>query len=193
MYVEKSFSTCHVSVVIREFTPYKTSVNVENPSTIGHSSPYTKEGTWGHLHDCCSCAENTRDKHPCLPENSKLRNPMTVNMVGNTSTISLLLLCMKEVTWWVTVHTWCVWCKRRTLWEVSSLYIEELALLRNPKGVVYTEMPSSVGRPLLTSTRSTWIMCMRNLLYGCEKHTFIRASVITVSERATQALRIHLN
>lgn len=72
--------------------------SAENPSTIGHSSLHTKEGTWGHLYECCLCAENTRDKPPCPPENSKLRNPMTVNMVENISTISHLLLYVEEVT-----------------------------------------------------------------------------------------------
>ncbi|XP_051036548.1 zinc finger protein OBI1-like isoform X3 [Phodopus roborovskii] len=41
----------------------------------------------------------TQDKPPCPPENSKLRNPMTINTVGNISTISHLLLYMQEVTW----------------------------------------------------------------------------------------------
>lgn len=33
-------------------------MNVENPSTIGHSLLHTKEDTWEHLHECCLCAEN---------------------------------------------------------------------------------------------------------------------------------------
>jgi hypothetical protein len=37
---------------------------------------------------------------------------------------------------------------QRTLGEVTSLHIKELALLRNPKRAVYTEMLLSVGRPL---------------------------------------------
>lgn len=95
MFVEKPFSTCHISPQsLGSSHPIRNPMNVENPSTIHHSSLHTKEDTWGHLHECCLCT----DKPPCPPENSKLRNPMTVNTVENISTISHLLLYMKEVT-----------------------------------------------------------------------------------------------
>lgn len=73
-------------------------MNGENPSTVGHSLCHTKEDTWGQLHECCLCSENTRDKPPRPPENSKVRDPVTVNTVGNISSISHLLLYMEEVT-----------------------------------------------------------------------------------------------
>lgn len=68
-------------------------MNVENPSTIAHSLLHTKEDTWGHFHECCLCAENTQDKPLCPPENSKLRNPMTINTVGNISTHKAVCCC----------------------------------------------------------------------------------------------------
>lgn len=66
---------------------------------------------------------------------------------------------------------------QRTLGEVTSLHIKELALLRNPKRAVYTEMLFSVGRPLN--------VCRKHMNNVYEKYTFTPASVVTVSERVT--------